>query len=413
MADLRPFRALRPRVDVADRMAAPPYDVVDVAEARALAGDNPDSFLHVSRPEIDLPDGTPTDSPQVHDAGLAALNSLVARGVVELDPAPSYSLYRQRRGDHTQTGVVVCAGVQDYVDGLIKTHEQTRHDKESDRVNHLEALSAHDEPVVLLVAPGEVAWAPVADIIDVVVAREPLLDLSLDGIQHTLWRLDDETEVAELGAALGAIPQVYVADGHHRIAAAARVAQAHAGRGETDAFPAVVFPGEELQILAYNRVVADLGGRTVQQWLEDLRAVFEVEAAEGPVEPSARREFGMFLDGAWFRLRLRAGAADAARLVDPVAGLDVALLHDLVLAPGLGITDPRTDRRIGFVSGVRGTGELARLVKDGRWAVAFSLHPTSVDELVAVAATGADMPPKSTWFEPKLLSGLFVHRFGG
>lgn len=414
MSDLRPFRALRPRVDLAHRVAAPPYDVVDTAEAAALAEGNPDSFLFVNRPEIALPFGTPTDSDAVHAAGRAALDNLVARGVMTLDPGPSFSVYRQRVGDHVQTGVVACAGVADYTSGAIRTHEQTRPDKEDDRVRHIEALAAHDEPVFLLVAPGEPAWKPVADLLARATAGPPLVDMQDEaGVEHVLWRLDDPAEVAELQAALAALPQLYVADGHHRSAAAARVSAARDGAGESDAFLAVVFPGEELAVLPYHRVLADLGGREPQQWLEDLSSVFHVEPADGPVEPQARREYGMYLPGQWYRLRLRDGVADPGRLADPVAGLDVALLQDLVLAPGLGITDPRTDTRIGFVGGARGTAELVRLVDSGRWAAALALHPTSVEELVAVAGTGADMPPKSTWFEPKLRSGLFVHRFSG
>ncbi len=413
MADLRPFRALRPRVDLARRVVAPPYDVVDVDEARALAEDNPDSFLHVSRPEIDLPDGTPADSEAVHSAGRAALDNLVARGVMTLDTGPSYSVYRQRRGVHTQTGIVACAGVDDYTCGVIHTHEQTRPVKEDDRVRHVEALAAHDEPVFLLVAPGEPAWKAPADLLARVVERTPLVELRTDDeVEHVVWRLDDPAEVNELRTALAAVPELYVADGHHRSAAAARVAAAHDGSGESDAFLAVVFPGEELAILPYNRVVADLGGRDPQQWLADLGPVFDVEPSAEPVEPAARG-FGLYLAGTWYRLRLRDGALEPARLVDPVARLDVSLLQDLVLAPRLGITDPRTDTRISFVGGSRGTAELVRLVDSGRWAAAFSLHPTSVEDLVAVAGTGVVMPPKSTWFEPKLLSGLFVHRFNG
>ncbi len=416
MADLRPFRALRPRVDLAARVASPPYDVVDVAEARALAADNPESFLQISRPEIAFPDGTPGDSEAVHAAGREALNHLLARGTFVLDPTPTYSVYRQRRGDHVQTGLVACAAVADYTSTLIKTHEQTRVDKETDRVNHLLGLAAHDEPVFLLTAPDEAAWKPVADLIARVTARSPLIDLVADDdIGHTLWRVDDPGEVAEIAAAAAGLPELFVADGHHRSAAAARVAQQLGGAGGSDAFPVVVFPGEELTILPYNRVIADLGGRDVPQWLADLATVFDVTAL-GPagtpgIEPTGRREFAMYCAGQWHRLRLRDGVAEPARLADPVAGLDVSLLQDLVFAPGLLISDPRTDTRLAFVGGIRGTAELERLVDSGTWAAAFALFPTSVAELVAVAATGRDMPPKSTWFEPKLRSGLFVHRF--
>jgi uncharacterized protein (DUF1015 family) len=401
-------------------VAAPPYDVVDTAEARELAAGNPDSFLRVSRPEVNLPDGVAADSDAVHAAGRQALDHLIFRGALVLDPVPCYSVYRLRRGERVQTGLVAAAAVADYTSGVIKTHEQTRHDKESDRVHHLEALSAHDEPVFLLTAPGEPAWKPIADLVDRVTAREPLVDLVTDDdIGHTLWRVEDPDEIAEIRAAAQAVPEVYVADGHHRSAAAARVAAAHDGSGGTDAFPVVLFPGEELEILAYNRVIADLGGRDTARWLDELSRPFEVTAVgastagETGVLPGGRHEFGMYCAGTWFRLRLRAGAVEPSRLGDPVTGLGVSLLQDLVLGPALGITDPRSDTRLAFVGGIRGAAELERLVDSGTWAAAFLLHPTSVEELVSVAATGREMPPKSTWFEPKLRSGLFVHRFSG
>ena len=409
MADLRPFRALRPRVDLAARVAAPPYDVVDTAEARALVAGNPDSFLHINRPEINLPDGVPTDSEQVHAAGRTALNNFVARGVLTLDPTESYSVYQQIRGDQVQTGLVGCAAVSDYTSGVIKTHEQTRPDKENDRVNHIVGLSAHDEPVFLLAAPGESAFKPVVEICAAITERPPLVELTDDdGVTHVLWRVDEPVEVGELNSVLRGVPELFVADGHHRSAAAARVAQAHPD-GTCDAFPVVVFPGEELAILAYNRVIADLGGASPQDFVNALSTVFEIENSAEPVEPAQAGEFGLYLAGTWLRLRLR--GLDASRAGDPVARLDVSLLQDLVLAPTLGIADPRTDGRISFVGGIRGTAELARLVDSGRWAAAFSMHPTSVADLVGVAASGRDMPPKSTWFEPKLRSGLFVHRF--
>ncbi len=421
MADLRPFRALRPRADLAAAVAAPPYDVVDTAEARTLAAGNPDSFLRVNRPEINLPDGVPTDSDAVHTAGRAALDDLIARGTLEPDAAPTYSVYRQRRGDHVQTGLVACAAAADYTSRLIKTHEQTRYDKETDRVRHIAALQAHDEPVFLLVAPGEPAWKPVADIMSRTVTRPPSIDITMsqpgtgEQVGHTLWRIDDPAEVAELTELLDAVPELFVADGHHRSAAAARLAATHPG---AEAFLAVVFGGEELAILPYNRVVADLAGRTPEQWLADLAGIVEITPVTdaAAAAPTGRRELALYVAGRWYRLTLGEAAealAGAERLADPVASLDVSLLQDLVLAPLLGITDPRSDTRVAFVGGVRGTDELERLVDSGRWAAAFALYPTSVAELVAVAGTGRDMPPKSTWFEPKLASGLVVHPFEG
>lgn len=419
VADLRPFRALRPSGEVAARVLAPPYDVVDVGEARGLAADNPDSFLHVSRPEIDLPDGVRGDSPEVHEAGRAALRGLVDRGVLVADAAPTYSVYRLARDGHVQTGLVACAAVADYREGRIATHEQTRRDKEDDRVHHLEALAAHDEPVFLLVAPGEPSWAPVAALVERVTTRDADVDVTApDGVRHTVWRVEDPIEVAGLAAAVTDIPVLYVADGHHRSAAADRVAgesgglPADGGAG-TDVFPVVVFPGEALAVLPYNRVVADLGGHAPDDFLVALAGDFTVERLEPGSDPTPRErgELAMRVDGAWHRLTLRRPDTEPGDAADPVAALDVSALQEHVLRPLLQITDVRSDPRIGFVGGIRGAAELERLADSGGWAAAFLLHPTSVEELVAVAGSGRDMPPKSTWFEPKLGSGLFVHPF--
>jgi uncharacterized protein (DUF1015 family) len=426
VADLRPFRALRPRPFAAAAVAAPPYDVVDVDEARALAAGNPDSFLHVTRPEIDL-DLTAAEALDpaahaVHAAGRRALEALVTRGVLVQDAAPTYYVYRQRRGDHEQTGVVGCASVADYRAGVIRTHEHTRPDKEDDRVRHLDALGAHDEPVFLLAAPDEPGWSAVGEVVARVVARPPLFDLVTDdGIRHVFWSVhdpdsaddaNDPTDADRLRAAFTAIPLLYVADGHHRSAAAERVSRLRSERNgspdESDVFPVVVFPGAELAVLPYNRVLAELPIRigTPSALLETLAEHFVVEPAAGAVEPAVRHRFGMYCAGTWYQLTARDGVVDES---DVIARLDVSVLQDRVLGPVFGIEDPRTDKQIGFVGGARGTDELARLVDSGDYAVAFSLHPTSVAELVAVAATGQVMPPKSTWFEPKLRSGLFVH----
>jgi uncharacterized protein (DUF1015 family) len=415
VVELRPFRAIRPAAEHAARVAAPPYDVVDVAEARALAAGNPDSFLHVSRPEIDLPDDVDPHSDAVHQAGRAALDDLVSRGVLVAEPEASYAVYRQHRGDHVQTGIVGCATVADYLSGTIRTHEHTRPDKEDDRVRHIDALDAHDEPVFLFAAPDDPDWTPIADLIREVTAEPPLVDLSLDGLdgttRHILWPVAAWADTSTLEAAFAKLAVLYVADGHHRSAAAARVSVLRpGGPPEAHVFPVVVFPGEELEILPYHRVVADLGGRPPAELLLDLGRRFEVAAFvdERPATgPQRRHEFLLYCAGQWFTL-----AARDVPVADAVATLDVSLLQDRVLGPLLGIEDPRTDQRIGFVGGVRGLPELERLVDSGRWAAAFALHPTSVAELVAVAASGRVMPPKSTWFEPKLRSGLFVHPIG-
>ena len=436
MADLRPFPMLRPTELAAPRVAAPPYDVVDVTEARALAGHNPDSFLHVSRPEIDLWDGTPADSPGAHEAGRAALTELVDRGVLVAHDTPAYAVYRIRsdigRGD--QTGIVAAASVADYVSGVIATHEQTRPDKEDDRVHHIVGIGAHDEPVFLLAAPGEPAWAAVAEVIARVVAGGRAAFVARDGWSnvaavadlsstaatdehptpmdpmHVLWVVEDPDDIATIGSAFAAMARLYVADGHHRSAAAARVAAAHPDLEGGDVFPVVVFPGEELTILPYNRVVADLGGRSAAEFLVSLGTAYQISPVPpgGDPTPRAAGEVSLRLPDGWYRLVCR----DAVVGDDPVAALDVSRLQSLVLEPLLGISDVRRDPRIGFVGGIRGAAELDRLVDAGTWAAAFLMHPTSVADLVAVAGSGRDMPPKSTWFEPKLASGLFVHRLG-
>lgn len=411
MPELRPFRALRPLPDRAAAVAAPPYDVVDVAEARAFAAGNPDSFLHVSRPEIDLPDDVDPHGDVVHARGRAALVDLVDRGVLVRDDVPTLSVYRQRRpaGGRVgttntaaidQTGVVGLATVADYRAGRIAVHEHTRPDKEDDRAAHIAALEAHDEPV-LLMYPGR---SEIDALVDAVTARPPAIEVTdADDVTHTLWIVSDPAELAAFGAAFAAVPRLYVADGHHRSAAAARLAErADRPQGETDAFPVVAFPAEQLTVLPYQRVVA---GPLPATFTARLAERFEVAGADVP-DGLARHEFAVYSGGCWHRLAPRPGTVDES---DPISRLDVAVLQDAVLAPLLGITDPRTDPRIAFVGGSRGTAELARLVDSGRYAVAFALHPTSPAEVIAVADAGLVMPPKSTWFDPKLASGLFLH----
>ncbi len=408
MADVRPFRALRPARGIEARVVSPPYDVVDVEEARSHAAGDPDSFLRISRPEIDLPAGVDPHGDDVYALGRANLDDAVARGVLVRDAAPTYSVYRQVMalpggGDVVQTGIVAVVAVADYDAGRVRTHEHTRPDKELDRVRHVDALDAQDEPVFLVSRRS----ADVDVIAGRVASREPAVDLvARDGVRHTLWVVDDPAEIGALHRALDESGDLYVADGHHRSAAASRV---HALRGSAggdhDAFLAVVFPIDDVHVMAYNRVVSDLHGHDVEDLLDLLEDGFVLEQEEAAVVPAARGQFGIHLDGRWWRATAREGLVPD----DPLRGLDVAVLQDVVLGPLLGIGDPRTDARIGFVGGIRGTDEIERLVASGRAAVGFTLFPTSVDELVAVADTGAVMPPKSTWFEPKLASGLFLH----
>lgn len=403
MPVLRAFHALRPAPDRAAAVAAPPYDVVDVPEAQRLAAGNPDSFLHVTRPEIDLPEGSGADA--VHAQGRTALDGLVERGVLVRDAVPTLSVYRQRRADGTgeQTGVAGLVQVEDYRLGLIAVHEHTRPDKEDDRTDHLVALDAHDEPVFLMY-PGR---SEIDALVAAVTRRPADLDLTdPDGVRHTLWAVSDQVEVAAITAAFAEVPRLYVADGHHRSAAAARLHEkALRETGETDAFPVVAFPAEQLTVLPYQRVVAGPLPGGAEGLLAALRERFEVTACQSAPAPE-RHEIGLYADGRWHLLVARPGTVDEA---DPIARLDVAVLQDAVLAPLLGIVDPRTDPRIAFIGGSRGTAELERLVDGGEFAAAFALHPTSTAEVIAVADRGLVMPPKSTWFDPKLASGLFVH----
>jgi len=406
MSLLAPFRALSPPVPLAPRLAVPPYDVVSSAEARALARGKPESFFRISRPEVDLPEGVDEHAPEVYARGAANLALFRARSWLVEDARPGFRLYRQRMGNHLQTGVVACASVDAYRDGRIRRHELTRADKEDDRTRHIDELSANDEPVFLTYR----ARPEVDRVVEALAARTPEIDFSSDDeVRHTVWRVQGEDAEA-LGASLAKVSTMYIADGHHRSAAAARVQELRRGRGagagEHDWFMAVVFPHDQMQILPYHRVVRDLAGLSSEAFLERVAERFEVGPAER-AEPEGRHAFGLYLDGRWRRLRARPGSWPRT----PTGALDVAILQDNLLAPVLGIRDPRRDERIGFVGGIRGTGELAARVDRGEDRVAFALWPTSLEELMAISDAGEIMPPKSTWFEPKLRSGLFLHPF--
>lgn len=404
MAILSPFRALRPPPALAARVASPPYDVVNTREARALAAGNADSFLRVSRPEIDLPEGTDEHADEVYAQGQRNLAELVRRGVLVEDAAPRLFVYAQRMGGHRQVGLVACASVDEYDRDLIKKHEKTRADKEDDRVRHVDALSAHDEPVFLTYR----ARADVDAVVAEVQRAAPEYDLvTADGVAHQLWVVP-EAAAARLTVAFREVPALYVADGHHRSAAASRVHAARRGRpGDHGQFLAVVFPHDQMQILAYNRLVRDPQRRSPEALLEALRGVVELAPASSPA-PERPLSFGVYLGKRWWRATVRPGTYDAA---DPVASLDCQLAQDQLLGPLFGIQDPRTSRDVDFVGGIRGHQELERRVDAEGWSLALHLFPTRVEQVMSVSDAGKIMPPKSTWFEPKLRSGLFVHPF--
>ncbi len=409
MANIRPFPSGRPPKNLASRVASVPYDVVDTKEALALAEGNPVSFLHVCRPEIDLSPGTDLYADAVYAKGRENLDRFYADGTLAADPEPRLLVYRQTWRGRKQDGLVAACAVDDYDADLIRKHEKTRADKENDRVRHLLAQSAHAEPVFLTYRADPALDAKVAE----VTSRPPEYDFTApDSVRHTLWVVPG-TENRFFVDAFAKIPYLYVADGHHRTASASR---ARAALREKDPrlaadhpvnwFPATIFPDRELAILPYNRVVKDLGGTSPGEFLAAVGQAFRIRHGEG-AEPKGKGDVRMFFSGGWHRLEPIAPVNPR----DPIGSLDVSILQDRLLGPVLGIADPRTDKRVDFVGGIRGTGELEGRVTSGRAAVAFSMFPTTVAELMAIADAGAIMPPKSTWFEPKLRSGLFVHRF--
>jgi uncharacterized protein (DUF1015 family) len=406
MTLIKPFRGLRPTTGHADDVAAPPYDVLNSEEARARAAGRPWSFLHISKPEIDLPDGTDPYSPAVYAKGAENLARMIAAGILNRDAEPCYYLYRLTMNGHSQTGLVAGASVAAYDENRIRKHEFTRPDKEDDRVRQIEALNAETGPV-FLAYPGSPA-------LDALLAQGqsgvPEVDIVADtGVRHELWVVSDAALISAITAGFDALPALYVADGHHRSAAASRIAAARRGRASSDShehFLSVIFPHHELRILDYNRVVRDLNGLMPEDFLARIRGTFAVEPVKGICKPVRPAEYGLYLPGQWYHLAL-----DPARIPadDPVARLDVSLLDAHLLAPILAITDPRRDKRIDFVGGIRGLSELERRVDSGEMAVAFALHPTRMEDLMAVADAGHVMPPKSTWFEPKLADGLVSH----
>jgi uncharacterized protein (DUF1015 family) len=406
---LNPFRAVCPPPDLAPQVASVPYDVVNRGEAAELARGNPHSFLHVGRSDIDLPEDLDPYDARIYRRAREALDELLARGTLLRDPEPRLFVYRQIMDGRPQTGVVGCVHVDDYEHDVIRKHEKTRQDKEDDRTRHVLTLNANAEPVFLTYR-GRVE---IDRMVEAITPTAPLYDFTAsDGVRHTVWQVPDSWALART---FDPVPLAYVADGHHRSASAWRAGKelragnpSHRGDEEYNWFLAVLFPSDQLRILPYNRVVRDLNGQTPARVLERLGGLGKLSPATDPV-PERSGVFCVFLDGRWQRLELDPAGIDRS---DPIASLDVSLLQDRVLSPILGIGDPRTDKRIDFVGGIRGTAELERRVRSGEMAIAFSLFPTTLDQLMAVSDAGHVMPPKSTWFEPKLRSGLFVHELG-
>ena len=406
MAIIRPFRALRPPQDRAKNVSSVPYDVVNTDEARALANGNPLSFLHVSRPEIDLPAGTDLYSDAVYRKAVENFQNLIKSCPLEKEAEPSVYLYRLIMGQHQQIGVVACSSIDEYDCNDIRKHERTRPDKEDDRTRHMVMLRAQTGPVFLTYR----SRAEIDDLVAQEISHEPLYDFAAaDGVRHTIWRLSNPDIVVQRFAE---VPLLYIADGHHRAASASRARAelkeqsfSHTGNEDYNYFLTVIFPDSQLQILAYNRVVRDLNGMSREEFLNQVSKQFLIKE-DASASPPQRGQWSMYLEGKWYGLQL---SPDSTLPVGTVASLDVSVLQERLLDPILGIKDVRTDKRIDFVGGLRGTRELERLVNEGKAAVAFSLFPTTVEELLMVSDAGEIMPPKSTWFEPKLRDGLLIH----
>jgi uncharacterized protein (DUF1015 family) len=409
MSLIKPFRGLRPVAGRENDVVAPPYDVMNRAEAKQMAEGRPWSFLHISRPEIDLPDETDPYDASVYAKGRENLDHMVTEGLLARDLVPCYYAYRLTMGEHVQTGIVATASVEAYDNDRIKKHEFTRPVKEDDRVRQVDTLNAQTGPVFLVYKADQTIDGILAEVSKGV----PAIDVTArDGVRHELWVIDDKDKIGILSAAFDAMDAIYVADGHHRSAAGSRVGNArkaanpeHTGEENYNHFLSVIFPHDQMQILDYNRVVRDLNGLSAEQLLARIAEKFDFEAVAQAAKPVAPATFGMYLGGQWYRLQLREELIPD----DPVASLDVSLLADNLIEPILGISDPRRDERIDFVGGIRGMGELEKRVDSGDWAVAFALFPTSMEALMAVADAGEVMPPKSTWFEPKLADGLVSH----
>ncbi len=412
MAVLRPFKAIRPTEEFVSKVAALPYDVMNSEEAREMVKGNPYSFLHIDKAEIDLDPGIDHYSKEVYEKAKDNLYTMVKDGVFIQDKQPNLYIYRQVMNNRAQTGIVGCVSIDDYMNNAIKKHEHTRADKEQDRINHVDICDANTGPIFLTYRDK----TEVDSIILEWTEKKPLYDLvSEDGITHTVWCIDDAAVIKRLSQLFSEVPSLYIADGHHRTASAVKVGQmrraqnpSYTGEEEFNFFLAVLFSDKYLYIMDYNRVVKDLNGLSSDEYLAKVSENFEISLFEEdkPYKPSGKHTYGMLLDGKWYKLTAKESIYNPE---DPVDRLDVSILQNSLLKPILGIEDPRTDKRIDFVGGIRGLEELQRRV-DGGMRVAFSMYPTTIQDLMDIADAGEVMPPKSTWFEPKLRSGIFVHK---
>lgn len=409
MAIIKPFQCVRPNAAVADQVAALPYDVYDRKEACEVVAEQPLSFLKIDRAETQFGAEVDTYDERVYQKAKELLDKAIEDGTFMTDNAKAYYIYELTMNARTQTGVVACASIDDYQDNVIKKHENTRADKEADRIHHVYTCSAQTGPIFLAYRANNV----INEEVEKARGKAPLYNfVSEDGIRHTVWKIEEKASVAKIEEAFASIHEIYIADGHHRAASAVKVGlkkreenPGYTGNEEFNYFLSVLFPDEQLMIMPYNRVVKDLNGLDKEAFIKKVSEKFEIEPQQKQVAPQEKGKFGMYLDGQWYQLT----ASAKIRSKDPVTGLDVAILQDNLLAPVLGIGDPKTDKRIDFVGGIRGLYELEKRVATDM-QIAFSMYPTSIAELFAVADAGRLMPPKSTWFEPKLRSGLFIHQ---
>ncbi|MBE5937194.1 MAG: DUF1015 domain-containing protein [Lachnospiraceae bacterium] len=411
MATIKPFKCIRPRQDVADRVAALPYDVYNRSEAKVEVAREPLSFLKIDRAETQFDDSVDTYDSRVYDKARELLDGMIEDGIYEQDADVAYYVYEQTMDGRAQTGIVACSSVDDYLNQVIKKHENTREDKEIDRINHVDRCNAQTGPIFLAYRSNAV----INEVVNRYKKTTPVYDFtSVDGIKHVVWKIADTADTTAVEEAFSAIDSIYIADGHHRAASAVKVGlkrrdenPGYMGDEEFNSFLSVLFPHDELMIMDYNRTVKDLNGLSKEEFIEKLKEHFNIiDVTAKEVKPEKKGQFTMYLDNEWYVCEIN---DELKAITDPVASLDVSLLQDYLLAPVLGIGDPRTDKRIDFIGGIRGLSELKKRA-DSDMKVSFAMYPTSIEELFDVADAGMLMPPKSTWFEPKLRSGLFIHR---